>query len=230
MAGSELQPPVDAVGPKEATNDEGHDTPPALPVAPHVPPAPVPKRETHACRPDQTPWWKIGLEFGAFALGIVFSLIYHAQLAEMKRQSKATEDAVDIASHTLDATNRQFNLQNRAYLIPVDSNMKAGGYGLVKIALRNYGHTSAKDARFEGTLDRISAISSPAIREAIPLDLPIATAIIPSDVPTYTWDVFTPNYGPGFPVIGDALRVLGRVTYDDGFGHKESLASATHSR
>jgi hypothetical protein len=61
------------------------------------------------------------------------------------------------------------------------------------------------------------------MQETFTLHLPIANSIIPSDVPTYTWDVFTPNFGAKFPVIGDGLMVLGRVTYDYGFGQMDSV-------
>lgn len=148
---------------------------------------------------------------------------FTSQSASAYGSTEATRKAANAATRALTLTQDQFARENRAYLIPVDTNLKGGAYGLVKISLRNYGHISARNAEFEGSLDRISATSFPAIQESIPVHLPVATVVLPSDVPTYTWDVFTPNYGLHFPIPGDALGVLGRITYDDGFGQKDEV-------
>lgn len=146
-----------------------------------------------------------------------------SQSASAYGSTEAARNAANAATKALTLTQDQFARENRAYLTPVDTNLKGGGYGMVKISLRNYGHISGRNAIFAGSLDRISAVSSPVVQESIPVHLPVATVVIPSDVPTYTWDVFTPNYGPHFPVPEDTLRILGHVTYDDGFGHRQAV-------
>lgn len=149
------------------------------------------------------------------------------QSADNVRAATNAKDLSDktfaLSARAFQSTINNYRREQRAYLLPVDANDKAGAYGLLKISLRNYGHVSAKNARLEGTLDRISAYTQPPIQESIALHLPIASRIIPSDVPTFTWDVFTPNYGSKFPVLGDALRMLGTITYDDGFGDRDTV-------
>jgi len=142
------------------------------------------------------------------------------QAEKMEAARKSSEQQATTA---LQATIDNFHQEQRAYLLPVDTNDKGGAYGLLKISLRNYGHVTAKNAKLEGTLDRFDVNAQPVIQESIPLRLPIATRVIPSDVPTFTWDVFTPNYGQRFPVTGDGLRLLGTITYDDGFGQRDSI-------
>jgi hypothetical protein len=90
--------------------------PPRLPpLVPEVPPTPEHQREPrHQCRPDQTPAWKIILEVGALALGLAFAWIYRGQWDEMKKNTIATQQAVCVASRTLDETVRSNKTQEAA--------------------------------------------------------------------------------------------------------------------
>ena len=74
--------------PKQDNFDRKNPESQSLPaLIPEVPLAPEHQRKSeHRCKPDQTPAWKIFLEVGAFALGLVFAGIYRGQLNAMQGQ------------------------------------------------------------------------------------------------------------------------------------------------
>ena len=141
--------------------------------------------------------------------------------------AQAAKSAANVAKRTLIETVGQFRVQNRAYLIPGDPEEKGGGYGLLRIPIRNYGHVSAKHSVLRLTFLRISSIG-PTIRDRRTLVRNASTDITPGDVPTYTWLIFAPNTisQEDRSAIGrsqQTLEVRGTITYDDGFGITTSV-------
>src|ERR1039458_7334883 len=90
MAESESQPPlhneIDAIPPEGASEGESA-VPPAEPLlSSNVPPTPSNKNQTTACKPDQTPRWKMILEIAAVVVGGFVALVYWNQLKVMSGQ------------------------------------------------------------------------------------------------------------------------------------------------
>ena len=80
-----LHDEIDAI--PEDGETSGKNPIPANPLTvADVVPSPPPQKETCACRPDQTPWWKSFLEVGAFVVAIVFARIYWGQWDAMEKQ------------------------------------------------------------------------------------------------------------------------------------------------
>jgi hypothetical protein len=149
----------------------------------------------------------------------VIALIYCGQLREMRNSNQATQEALKI-------TRDQFNLQNRAYLELVDANGKGGGYGMAKVVLKNYGHTTARNLTLHLSLDRLR-VDPPTLKvrivEKIPFTMTVKS-VPPGDVPTYIGGVYAPTYRDAAKVgHTDALRIIGDGFYDTGFGQEDTI-------
>ena len=78
-------PEVDAIPPENHAQIEGQKPPINPPIVSEIPPTPEEKKQTCACRPDQTPVWKVVLDTTAVAVGIAAVTIYGCQLWAMSR-------------------------------------------------------------------------------------------------------------------------------------------------
>jgi hypothetical protein len=108
MAESESQPPAShtiTTPAQQDTSGSERTVPSSIPpVPPHVPPPPPQQRYTHACKPDQTPWWKVILEVAALIAVIAYTIaawqqlgVMGGQLSEMQKSTKAAHEAAYIA-------------------------------------------------------------------------------------------------------------------------------------
>lgn len=204
---------------------------PPLPVA-ITTELPLPVAATEYYRANKNNKWgerlKKTLEIGGILVALWIGLLnlkvlrqIEAQTPAVVKSADAAKSAAEVAQNTLHETIKQFQIQNRAYLILLNSNETNGGYGLVKVSLRNYGHVDARHVTLTLTLDRL-ATTAPVIREPIPVRLPDADTIAPSDTTSHTWLIFTPNFGSQFLTDTrtgkQTLRLMGDAKYDSGFG------------
>lgn len=81
---------INATGPQDAPTHEQPIAPSRSTTAPQVPPPPQ-NAESTACKPEQTPGWKIALEAVGAAVGITLGIIYLLQLGVMRGQLKQME-------------------------------------------------------------------------------------------------------------------------------------------
>jgi hypothetical protein len=79
-------PNTDSVAPQSNPAEEQNTTKQKVDVVPQVPPTAEHQKNAHYCKPDQTPLWKIILETGAVAVGILVAIIYYGQLRVMRGQ------------------------------------------------------------------------------------------------------------------------------------------------
>ncbi len=108
-------PSVDTVPPEKAPEKEGAEAPPAAPApVPEAPPAPPRQKQTTVCRPDQTPWWKSGIEVVAVFVAIVVAIIYWrqlnvmiGQLEQMRGSSDQTDRLICLYQKQLSELQRQ---------------------------------------------------------------------------------------------------------------------------
>jgi len=162
--------------------------------------------------------------------GVVILGIYTTFTIKMYRANKESADAAksaaDTAARTLTTTIAQFHLQNRAYLIPGEPSGNDGGFGLLRIPIRNYGHVSAKSTTINGKFEHIGIHSLQNPDNRI-ISIRAQTDVPPGDAPTYEWLIFTPAMKP--EIVNainhnqETLRVLGTLSYDSGFGDIESI-------
>lgn len=137
---SEPEPPHDAVSPESQPDDKSGDSPMA--PAPTTNPEPPNKRkkETHHCRPQQTPVWKIILEVAAAIIGVGVLIIYSLQLKRMSEANVLTKQALISAQRPwvgLDEEN------------PIETSpLKIDGNGTISIGYaihaKNFGSSGAQ--------------------------------------------------------------------------------------
>jgi hypothetical protein len=107
-------------------------------------------------------------------------------------------------------------------------NEKAGGWGLLSIPIRNYGHVSAKNAVLNATFERWDFSEIKRLRDRRQFFLKATTEIFPGDSPAYTWLIFIPQEITAEDKIAiakstETMRVIGKLTYDSGFGTIETV-------
>lgn len=91
VAKAPIQPSTNTVHPETEPTKETGEGPVNPQPAPQVQPSPKGKRNREHCRPDQTPWWKYGLEIAAILVGGLVAVIYGRQLNVMERQLEMTD-------------------------------------------------------------------------------------------------------------------------------------------
>jgi hypothetical protein len=77
---------IDSVDPKSKPDTPATETQSNPDLIPEIPPSVEHKTERTHSNPDPTPLWKIVLEVGAVAVGIVVACIYYGQLDVMRGQ------------------------------------------------------------------------------------------------------------------------------------------------
>jgi hypothetical protein len=160
MGDLDTDPPADSVDPQNNTSGERGNPPPNVGLPPEIQPTVKHKRETTYCKPDQTPLWKIVLEVGAVAVGIVVALIYYGQLSvtrgqlgeiikqypEIKKAAEAGTTAAEAATNSAKTAREAFIATNRPF-VGVDTtigNKDIERHSLsVTVAIKNFGTTPA---------------------------------------------------------------------------------------
>jgi hypothetical protein len=69
-------------------------------------PSPQRAQETHACRPDMTPRWKMVLETAAVFIGVYVAWVYSGQLIQMIESNKKIQTSLEVSQKQLEATER----------------------------------------------------------------------------------------------------------------------------
>ncbi len=88
-----VDPDTNSVDPQSNTGTEPEESPPNPNLVSQLSPSITPKTERTYTNPDPTPLWKIILEFGAVAVGIVVACIYARQLNQMIESNRIAKDA-----------------------------------------------------------------------------------------------------------------------------------------
>jgi len=88
-----IQQPVEAKGQQAATAKKNPEAKGNRSLPPNVVPSPKHQAESCHCKPDMTPLWKIILECGAVAVGIIVAIIYYAQWHAMDESLKIDQRA-----------------------------------------------------------------------------------------------------------------------------------------
>jgi hypothetical protein len=121
---------MDSANPQDDANGERDKPPNNVGFPPLIPPPAEHKPETTYCKPDQTPLWKIVLEVGAVAVGIVVAMIYYGQLEvmrgqlgeiikqfpEIQRTASATVKAADQTERAVNNSKILFELDERGWV------------------------------------------------------------------------------------------------------------------
>jgi hypothetical protein len=194
----DLQPDplADSVDPSNDSHREQSESPPQVDVIPQVPPPIEHKAQATHCKPDQTPLWKIVLETGAVAVGIVVASIYYGQLKEMQKATTASTKAADAAKSAAETAASQLELAQRPW-VSITPNQITGLSGdvnalniSVKVTLRNSGPTPAvkwdTDARlfpFTGNPQDMQQIKQRVCRSAVEVSVTSEKILIPGAPP-----------------------------------------------
>src|SRR5271157_2164833 len=88
-----INPETNSVDPQNNASTPPEESPPDPNLVSQVPPPVTPKTERTYTNPDPTPLWKIILEFGAIAVGIIVAWIYYGQLNQMIESNRIAKDA-----------------------------------------------------------------------------------------------------------------------------------------
>ena len=103
-----------------------------IPSISEIVPTPPPNQVRQTCRPDQTPGWKIIIEYGAFIFSAVAVVIYYLQL---------------------DATQQTMRLDERAWVSVTSAKLtrpySVDSKGMVLVSLANTGKTPALHMKVE---------------------------------------------------------------------------------
>jgi hypothetical protein len=154
---------MDGVNPKGNADRPAAESRRNSDLIPEVPPSVEHRSQTTHCKPDQTPLWKIILESGAVAVGIVVAGIYYGQLVvmrgqlgeiirqypEIQRSAQAARDSADRSRETLNETIKNFMADQRAWIGIVTmkpDNPKEFPYSTTfTYVYTNYGKSPAND-------------------------------------------------------------------------------------
>jgi hypothetical protein len=121
---------TDRVDPKRNAGKPPAEPPHNPDLVPQVPPPVAHKTERTYSSPDPTPLWKIVLEIGAVAVGIVVAWIYYGQLdvmrgqlgeiikqySEIKKSADANVKAADQTEKAVNNAATNFRLDQRAWV------------------------------------------------------------------------------------------------------------------
>jgi hypothetical protein len=86
---------VKNINPQGAPKDKEQKRTPDPHVVSNVEPSPKnhpPGSERSACKPDQTPTWKVVLDCGLFVAALAVAVIYYSELSQMIQANKATRE------------------------------------------------------------------------------------------------------------------------------------------
>src|SRR6266851_66566 len=121
---------MDSVDPQDNANRERYEPPNNVGLPTEIPPPAEHKSETTDCKPGQTPLWKIVLEVGAVAVGIVVAMIYYGQLEvmrgqlgeiikqfpEIQKSARATVKAADQTERAVNNSRTLFEIDERGWV------------------------------------------------------------------------------------------------------------------
>lgn len=154
-------PDTNSVDPQGNPGTPPAEAPRDTNLIPQVPPSIAHKPERSYSNPDPTPPWKIVLEIGAVAVGIVVACIYYGQLKvmqgqlgeivkqfpEIQKSAKAARDSADLSRQTLVETVSNFRTDQRAWLAPEfikePEQINQSGLAIENLSVGNSGKTQA---------------------------------------------------------------------------------------
>jgi hypothetical protein len=166
-------PSVNGITPESAPPDKTPESPESIALPPKAEPSPKHHSNRHYAHPDPTPLWKITLEFGAVALGIVLAWIYYGQLramigqlGQMQQSGKQTDQMLCLIQQQLGQMKEQNTLLRQqavgttAAAIHITANESniftfQPDFGQFSILLVNKGHALAKKVRVHVLMERI---------------------------------------------------------------------------
>ncbi len=167
---------ANAVGPEEASPEENPHKETLVKPIPKVKPTPQHQKERTTCKPDSTPLWKIVLECGAVAVGIIVAIIYYKQLQTMN-------DTLDLSRKTSERESRAL-----VSIKPVgDIQVVVDQVPEVKLVLNNLGKTTARQIVGEIYIEVIPKDQGPTFVHGNPTPSTRYTA--PDLFPTETHDL-----------------------------------------
>ena len=138
---------------------------------------------------------------------------------------RSSKESFDAARTSLNASIDEFHLENRAYLSadePAEETL--GGWGQIRVPISNTGHVSALRSHLRINFERLS--SGMKILDDRVEDMRVQDQITPG-ARSYFLLITMPNLSSeNYAEVGNgrqSLYVRGRLTYDSGFGIKDTL-------
>jgi hypothetical protein len=173
ILGRYWHPKTESVPPKDAATRESGKPPENVPLVSDTAPAPECQHETHHCKPDQTPLWKILLETAAVCVGIYVAHVYHGQLVvmqgqlteiikqfpEFQKSADAAKSAADAADKSVKTQAKTFNSEQRAWVRPIYTGIDPGHPIVAHVPLahffnfENIGKTPALRVEIRGIIE-----------------------------------------------------------------------------
>lgn len=165
------EPHIDSVDPQSNPGAQATEAPKNPDLIPEEPPPIKHKKETTNCKPDQTPLWKMILEIGAVAVGIVVALIYYGQLQVMRgqleeiiRQYPEIQKSATATRDGADATTRAMKFSERAQIeisrVEV-ANFQAGTEIEIPCPVANVGKTVARNVTINAVVQLLPRGTEP---------------------------------------------------------------------
>jgi hypothetical protein len=198
--------------PKSATNGEGQDPARDTLLVSNTTPLSQGEQETCHCKPDQTPGWKMALEFAAVVVGIVVAIIYGGQLSQMIESNRLTRES--------------YKLDERAWVAVTSVNgtgLEAGKKFTYSVHFVDTGKTPARNVVIHPGDELAPRGQTPNL--SVEMGAVRLGVLSPSSERTYDNGPIPPtrNIQTMMKEDLDVLRtktlyVHGKITYDDIFG------------